>query len=125
MVGSVLAGRQAGPPHVAQVLGSDGRRRSGDDGRDLHRRLRLPDLHTLQGTKLPLDEGDRVVAMLAWDPVANDQRGIPEEDFERWRTTLRSVDDVGAFRSVERSMVTERRPCRAGRHRRDDRVRVS
>jgi len=68
-------------------------------------------LHTLQGEKLPLDEGDRIVAMAAWDPVANEQRGILEQDFERWRTTLRSVEDVGAFRTVERSLVTDDGPA--------------
>ncbi len=67
-------------------------------------------LHTLQGRELPLNEGERIVAMATWDPVANEQRGIPAADFARWRTTLRSVADIGAFRTVERSMVTEDGP---------------
>jgi predicted permease len=62
--------------------------------------------HTIFGSALPLDEGDRVVILTTWDSAASLRRGPALPDFERWRDTLRSVDDVGAFRTVERRLVT-------------------
>ena len=57
--------------------------------------------------KLPLDEGDRVVALVTWDGKAGRPRGTALPDFERWRDQLRSVEDVGAFRTIERNLVLE------------------
>ncbi|HUP43738.1 MAG TPA: ABC transporter permease [Thermoanaerobaculia bacterium] len=61
-------------------------------------------LGAVGGTELPLAEGDRVVALVAWDAQAGE--GVPTSwrDFERWRETLRSIEDVGAFRTVERNL---------------------
>jgi predicted permease len=54
---------------------------------------------------LPLDEGERVVALQTWDATA--QRRLPTStaDFERWRDTLRSVVDIGAFETIERNLI--------------------
>ena len=49
-------------------------------------------------TTLPLDEGERVVVLQPWDPVARSWRGASVLDFERWRRTLRTVEEVSAFR---------------------------
>jgi predicted permease len=55
--------------------------------------------------KLPLDEGDRVVAIQTWDAAAHRRHDTSRLDFERWRDDLRSVEDIGAFQTVERTMV--------------------
>lgn len=64
---------------------------------------------TVLGNSLPLDEGERVVALMAWDPAANRRQMTSIHDFERWRDTLRSVETLGAFRQVERQLSLEPR----------------
>lgn len=56
-------------------------------------------------SSLPLDEGDRVVAIQVWDRQAGRRRDTTWQDFERWRTSLRSVGDVGAFQSIRRNII--------------------
>lgn len=60
-------------------------------------------------TALPIDDGDRVVAIQAWDTSAHRRAEIALDDFERWRDGMASLDDVGAFRTVERRLIVEGR----------------
>ncbi len=60
---------------------------------------------TFHGT-LPLDDGARVVALHTWDTKAHRRAETPLADVERWRTDLRSLVDVGAFRTVERALAS-------------------
>jgi hypothetical protein len=55
---------------------------------------------------LPLDEGDRVVAIGKFDlrRAYKDERLL--HDFLVWRRELRTVVDVGAFRTVQRNLGT-------------------
>jgi putative ABC transport system permease protein len=55
---------------------------------------------------LPLDEGDRVVAIQVWDREAGRRRDTTRQDLERWRSSLQSVDDVGAFQAIQRNVIT-------------------
>jgi putative ABC transport system permease protein len=55
---------------------------------------------------LPLDEGDRVVAIQVWDREAGRRRDTAWQDVERWRAGLQSVDDVGAFQTIRRNIIT-------------------
>jgi predicted permease len=55
---------------------------------------------------LPLDEGDRVVAIQVWDRQAGRRRDTTWQDFERWRASLQSVTDVGAFQTTRRNVLT-------------------
>jgi putative ABC transport system permease protein len=55
---------------------------------------------------LPLDEGDRVVAIQVWDRQAGRRRDTTWQNLERWRTSLRSVGDVGAFQTIRRNIIT-------------------
>jgi hypothetical protein len=57
-------------------------------------------------SRLPLDEGDRVVAIQVWDREAGRRRDTTWQDVERWRATLHSVDDVGAFQTTRRNIIT-------------------
>jgi predicted permease len=55
---------------------------------------------TVAGTSLPLDEGDRVVAIQAFDEAAQRVlRETPLPEFRRWRETLTSVEHLSAMRT--------------------------
>jgi predicted permease len=54
---------------------------------------------------IPLDDGERVVAIQVWDPENSRRSEIGIDDFERWRTELESLEDLGAFRTVEYGVV--------------------
>jgi len=56
---------------------------------------------------LPLDEGDRVVAIQVWDREAGRRRDTTVQDLERWRDSLSSIGDVSAFRSTRRNVITQ------------------
>jgi predicted permease len=49
---------------------------------------------------LPLEEGDRVVALQTWDARAHRRHPTSLRDLELWTEGLRSVEDVGAFQTV-------------------------
>ena len=55
---------------------------------------------------LPLDEGDRVVAIQVWDREAGRRRDTTWQDLERWRAGLQSIGDVGAFQAIRRNIIT-------------------
>ena len=55
---------------------------------------------------LPLEEGDRIVAIQVWDREAGERRDTSWQDIERWRGSLQSVDDVGAFQTIRRNVIT-------------------
>ena len=57
-------------------------------------------------TPLPLEEGDRIVAIQIWDREAGQRRDTAWQDIERWRASLQSVDDVGAFQTIRRNVIT-------------------
>jgi predicted permease len=62
-------------------------------------------------TAPPLDEGERVVAMQNWDAEAHRRRETSRHDLERWGATLRSVEDLGGFQTIERRLTVEGRPA--------------
>jgi predicted permease len=53
---------------------------------------------------LPLHEGDRIVGVQEWDLAANKPELRNLHDFVLWRGQLRSVRELGAFRSIERNL---------------------
>ena len=61
---------------------------------------------TVAGTTLPLDEGDRVVAIQPFDKAAQRvHRETPLPDFRRWRETLKSVEHVSAMRPIVPAVI--------------------
>lgn len=56
--------------------------------------------------RLPLPEGDRIVALENWDTEANNEWRRSLHDFAEWRGSLRTVEEVGAFRMLELPLVT-------------------
>lgn len=55
---------------------------------------------------LPLDEGNRIIAIENRDVELNDEVRQSLHDFTLWRPELKSVQDVGAFRNVMHNLVT-------------------
>lgn len=62
-------------------------------------------------TAPPLDEGERVVALQSWDAEAHRRREVSRSDLERWGGTLRSVEDLGGFQTIERRLIVGGRPA--------------
>lgn len=62
-------------------------------------------------TAPPLDDGERVVAIQSWDAEAHRRRDMSRRDLERWGATLRSVEDLGGFQTIERRLDVESRPA--------------
>jgi predicted permease len=60
---------------------------------------------TILWSQLPLDEGDRIVAIQVWDSEAGRRRDTTWQDFERWRTSLQSIGEVGAFQTARRNVI--------------------
>ena len=60
-------------------------------------------INVLGGTALPIEEGHRVVIIQPFDSEMHQMRNASTQDFERWRTELRSVENVGAFRTTQRN----------------------
>ena len=58
-------------------------------------------------TDLPIEEDDRVVAIQTWDASARRRAETSLDDFGRWRDGMESLDDVGAFRTVERNLIVD------------------
>ncbi len=54
---------------------------------------------------LPLDEGERVVAVEAWDVKGRREIDTSIQDFQRWRIEIEALDDVGAFETVQRNLI--------------------
>ena len=54
---------------------------------------------------LPLEEGDRIVALENRDVTVNNEDRRAVHDFMLWREELKSIVDLGAFRTVERNLV--------------------
>lgn len=55
---------------------------------------------------LPLDDGDRVVALENRDIAINNAERRSLHDFFTWRDELESLEDLTAFRTVERNLIT-------------------
>ena len=61
---------------------------------------------TFAATGLPLDEGDRIVAIQPFDKAAQRVHGAtPLPNLRRWRETLTSVEQVSAMRTTEPAVI--------------------
>ena len=56
---------------------------------------------TFSGTSLPLEDGDRIVAIQPFDRAARRVHRTPLADFRRWRETVRSLEQVSAMRTID------------------------
>ena len=60
---------------------------------------------------LPLDEGERVIAIRNWDIAANEAETQSVHDFVTWRDALKSVEDIGAYRTRGRNLILPDAPA--------------
>ena len=59
---------------------------------------------------LPLDEGDRIVGIENWDAASSSVGSAGARTTSlAWRDELESVEDLGAFRTLERNLIILRR----------------
>ena len=56
---------------------------------------------------LPLEDGDRIVGIRTWDTVAAREDRRMSHDVIAWRTQLKSVQDLGAFRTLEQNLIID------------------
>jgi predicted permease len=57
--------------------------------------------------RLPFPGGDRVVGIQNWDQQTGDPEGRVTLEFARWRESLTTIDDLGAYRPLNRNLITE------------------
>ncbi len=62
-------------------------------------------VHLFVSPSLPLPGGDRIVMLQNWDAAASNTEERALYDFGVWRSSLRSVTDLGAYRDVARNLV--------------------
>jgi putative ABC transport system permease protein len=60
--------------------------------------------HAVFAPTLPLDEGDRIVALENWDVVKNNEDRHSLHDFVTWRDEITSVVEISAFRTLTGTM---------------------
>jgi putative ABC transport system permease protein len=56
---------------------------------------------------LPLDEGERLVSIELWDAAANQPERRILHDYQVWRGELKSVQELGAFRTFMPNLIVE------------------
>jgi putative ABC transport system permease protein len=58
---------------------------------------------------VPLDAGDRIVSIVNWDATTNRRESQSLHDFVAWREQLTALEDVAAFRTIERKLIADER----------------
>src|SRR5262245_66577648 len=56
-------------------------------------------------TSLPLEEGDRIVSMEIWDAAAGKPEPRSLYEYNVWRETLKSVQEISAFRLLAPNLI--------------------
>jgi len=59
---------------------------------------------------LPLEEGDRIVSMQIWDSAASKAERRILRDYQVWREELKSVQEIGAFRTMTANLIAPGAP---------------
>lgn len=54
---------------------------------------------------IPLDGGERIVALEVWDAEINNQEGQFLYDYGTWEEGLRSIESLGAYRTTSRNLI--------------------
>jgi predicted permease len=62
-------------------------------------------LNQVVNPRLPLAGGDRLVAIRNWDVKANDDEPRALHDYGEWKRQLRTVEEFGAWREMDRNLV--------------------
>jgi predicted permease len=57
--------------------------------------------------KLPFPDADRIVGIQVWDQESGDPDPKQTANFVAWRDSLRSIEQLAAYRALDRNLVTE------------------
>jgi len=60
----------------------------------------------MRDPKLPLDEGERIVRLENFDIASSKVEPHSVHDFLVWRDQLESIEQLGAYRAIERNLIT-------------------
>ncbi|MEX2284331.1 MAG: ABC transporter permease [Gemmatimonadota bacterium] len=60
----------------------------------------------VMSAKLPWPDGDRIVALRLWHLASSGVEEQATHDYLIWRKQLKSVEELGAYRDIERNLVT-------------------
>ena len=61
--------------------------------------------HSYLYATLPIDRGERVVALENWNVTRNNEDRRSLHDFDHWRRDLKSIEDLSAYRTVARNLI--------------------
>jgi predicted permease len=70
-------------------------------------------LYSLFYATLPVEGGDRIVALENWDVDANSEMRRSMHDLVMWRREMKTVEQIGAFRTVPRNVAVAGGPAEA------------
>jgi len=62
-------------------------------------------VYSLLYATLPVEGGERIVALENWDVEAGSEMRRSMHDLVMWRREMKTVGDIGAFRTIERSVA--------------------
>lgn len=60
----------------------------------------------MRDTRLPLHEGERIVRLENYDVASSSLEWRSVHDFLVWRNQLESIEQLGAYRAIERTLIT-------------------
>jgi predicted permease len=63
-------------------------------------------INQMLSPKLAFENGERFVAIRVWDAATSRVEQRTLHDFARWQKSLRSIEELGAFRTVNRNLIT-------------------
>jgi putative ABC transport system permease protein len=64
-------------------------------------------INDLMHGKLPFPEADRIVGIQLWDQKSGTAEHRATAEFVEWRDSLHSLEDVAAYRALDRNLITE------------------
>ena len=70
-------------------------------------------LDSLRYATLPVEGGERIVALENWDTGANTEMRRSMHDLVRWRREMTTVGEIGAFRTIARNVTFAGGPLEA------------
>ena len=63
-------------------------------------------MNDLMHGKLPFAEADRIVGIQVWDQQSGETDQRQAANFVAWRGSLRSIDELAAYRYIDRNLIT-------------------
>ncbi len=70
-------------------------------------------LYSFLYATLPVEGGERIVALENWDIDANNEMRRSMHDLVAWRREMKTVGEIGAFRTIERNVTVAGSPINA------------